>query len=49
VEVAVEGPGEVVERFAEWLGHGPRGAVVQRVETTAATLPIPSEGFDILK
>jgi acylphosphatase len=48
VEVAVEGPRGVVERFREWLGHGPRGAIVERVEVTAPSLPIPAEGFEIV-
>jgi acylphosphatase len=48
VEVSAEGGADALQRFAEWLGHGPRGARVERVEKTAAELPIPAEGFQIL-
>jgi acylphosphatase len=48
VEVSAEGTADALQRFAEWLGRGPRGARVERVERTAAELPIPASGFRIL-
>ena len=30
------------------FGHGPRGALVERDEVTAANLPIPDKGFEIV-
>ena len=48
VEVSAEGTADALEKLAEWLGRGPRGARVERVERTAAELPIPASGFQIL-
>ena len=49
VEVAAEGAPETLRRFAEWLGRGPHGARVERVETTDPILPIPDSGFRIVR
>jgi acylphosphatase len=49
VEVAVEGAPVTVRQFAQWLGQGPRGAHVERVEVTSPMLPIPESGFRIVR
>ena len=33
VEVVAEGPEEALRQLVTWLGHGPRGARVDRVDT----------------
>jgi acylphosphatase len=49
VEVSAEGSKENLERFARWLAEGPRGAAVEKVETTEPHLPIPENGFEIIR
>jgi acylphosphatase len=49
VEVSAAGEREVLDRFERWLADGPRGAVVERVESTAPELPIPESGFEIVR
>jgi acylphosphatase len=49
VEAAAEGTSSSLDRFEEWLRHGPRGAMVDRVERIAESLPISSEGFRIVR
>jgi acylphosphatase len=34
VETLFEGDAEAVDSMVRWCGHGPRGAVVERVEVT---------------
>jgi len=47
VEAAFEGPAEAVEAIVRWCEHGPRGAVVDRVEV-ASEEPDGSRGFRIV-
>lgn len=46
VEAVVEGPRERVESVVTWCRHGPRGAVVEEVETTWED-PAELEEFEI--
>jgi len=46
VEVSVEGPKPVVERFLAWLERGPPGAHVERVSVRDAQ-PSNARGFEV--
>ena len=46
VEVVAEGDAEALQRFERSLGHGPRGARVERVEVDD-TIPTGDTGFTI--
>jgi acylphosphatase len=46
VEAVFEGASDAVDRMVAWAGQGPRGAVVERVET-AAEEPEGLAGFAI--
>lgn len=47
VEAAFEGPAEAVEAIVRWCDHGPRGAVVDRVEV-ASEESHGSRGFRVV-
>ena len=49
VEVSAAGTRDSLDRFARWLRKGPRGALVESVDETAPLLPIPEEGFRIVR
>ncbi len=46
VEAVFEGDPEAVESLVAWCGEGPRGASVERVETSEEP-PEGLEGFDV--
>jgi acylphosphatase len=46
VEAAIEGNPDALRRMLAWLGKGPPGAVVERVEATARP-PEGRRGFEI--
>ncbi|MET1051149.1 MAG: acylphosphatase [Mycetocola sp.] len=46
VEVELEGAPAAVAELVEWLGHGPSGAVVERVEVSDQA-PVGESGFRI--
>ena len=46
VEVVAEGDADALQRFERSLGHGPRGARVERVEV-GDTIPTGDTGFTI--
>lgn len=46
VEVVAEGDADALQRFERSLGHGPRGARVERVEVDD-TIPTGETGFTV--
>ena len=48
VESLVTGPENVVREYAEWLGRGPDGATVTKVDESAEA-DLTFEGFEILR
>ena len=49
VGVCALGSPAALDRFQRWLGEGPPGARVDSVEEVPSELPVPADGFHIVR